>query len=547
MTAPIWMASPPEVHSTLLSAGPGAGPLLSSAAAWSALGIEYDTVADELTALLAAVQSGSWQGPSAAAFAAANAPYLAWLSRAAANATVTSAQQQVAAGAYTAALAAMPTLAELAANHATHTALLATNFLGINTIPIALNEADYLRMWVQAATVMGTYQAVAGSAAAGAAAARTEPAPAIAKAGSAESSTPPVSQKQDVLDFLNKIGYTDWYNKYILPLGNPQYPGGVGAIDPYLGLEGNPLFYINPLFLAQAFGEPIDLGTFIAFQSGDLAYAMSHIGLALATGNPLTIMSAVVGYSIQVISLLIINTMQLLHYLIQQTVALIPAILPLLTAPLVPLVAAPLPGLAGLAGLAALPTVPVVPMPATPPLMMGPPASPTPAPAPAPPAPAPAPSPAPAPAPGAPPPAPPPTPAGPPTVGMPGYLYMVGGLNAAAKRAAGTSARKRKAPEPDGAEEAAAAPAEQAKAARRRRRAKDPMLGRGHEYMDLTPEPVPAGAAASQRGAGRLGFTGRVAVDAGERPVGLTTLTDGSQDGGATIPMLPGSWESGPE
>jgi PPE-repeat protein len=156
-------ALPPEINSGKIYSGPGSAPLLAAATAWDALASELQTTAASYGSTIGELTS-SWQGPSSTAAASAAAPYTAWLSSTAAQAEQTASQAQAAAAAYEAAFAASIPPPVIEANRALLSALVATNFLGINTPAIAATEAAYAEFWAQDAGAMYAYSGTATTA-----------------------------------------------------------------------------------------------------------------------------------------------------------------------------------------------------------------------------------------------------------------------------------------------------------------------------------------------------------------------------------------------
>jgi PPE-repeat protein len=159
IVAMIWHGMPPELNTARLMAGAGDAPMLQAAAGWEALAIFLETQADELAGSLAALSS-TWSGAASERAVSATMPMVIWLRTTALQAQKRALQATAQASSYATAMTTTPPIPEIEENHITHAVLEATNFLGINAVPIGVNEADYfIRMWNQAAFAMDAYQA----------------------------------------------------------------------------------------------------------------------------------------------------------------------------------------------------------------------------------------------------------------------------------------------------------------------------------------------------------------------------------------------------
>jgi PPE-repeat protein len=150
-------ALPPEINSARMYSGPGSGPMLAAAAAWTTMGAEMRSAAASYGSVLSELTSGNWFGPSSMSMSAAAAPYLAWLSTTATQAEQAGTQANAAATAYESAFAMTVPPPVIAANRAQLATLVATNIFGQNTPAISATEAQYAEMWAQDAAAMYGY------------------------------------------------------------------------------------------------------------------------------------------------------------------------------------------------------------------------------------------------------------------------------------------------------------------------------------------------------------------------------------------------------
>lgn len=157
------LLAPPEVTSTLIHTGPGAGSLIEAAGAWQRLAVELENSVSTYTSTLTSLIE-SWDGPSATAMLQSVQPYLLWLRATAQQSAQMATSAEAAASAFSATRATVVHPSVVTANRTRLRQLLATNRFGTNTAAIAEAENEYQTMWANNAAAMTRYQATTSQA-----------------------------------------------------------------------------------------------------------------------------------------------------------------------------------------------------------------------------------------------------------------------------------------------------------------------------------------------------------------------------------------------
>lgn len=152
------MFGPPEVITGRLMSGAGAAPMTAASAEFTAAATAYEVAIDRLIATLTQL-AGTWMGPSATAMQAAVTQHIVALRLFQAQVMVAAARTGAQAASFAEAYATMAQMPEIVENRVTTATLVATNFLGMNTIPIGVREGQYGEMWIQDVMVQTNYLA----------------------------------------------------------------------------------------------------------------------------------------------------------------------------------------------------------------------------------------------------------------------------------------------------------------------------------------------------------------------------------------------------
>ena len=267
-------ALPPEINSGRMYAGPGASPMMAAATAWNTLATELSSAAAGYESVITELTCEQWLGSASASMAAAIQPFVAWMNVTSAHAQHAASQAAASAAAFETAFATTVPPAMIAANRAQLAALVATNFLGMNTPAIMATEAHYAEMWAQDAAAMYGY--AASSASAGTLTPMTPPAPTANPAGLAGQAAA-----------VTKAGTASGAQAGLIQTIS-NLPNAVAALGSPLAAAADPPSILSNTFVQNTINGAVDTAAWWVMNAIPTSVLLTHI----VNGAPATVATA---------------------------------------------------------------------------------------------------------------------------------------------------------------------------------------------------------------------------------------------------------------